>query len=261
LLLLSCSNKEEPVARVDGTVLTKDELAQVAGYSSEILSSGYVKDVVNSWIDQELLYREAMKRKLEKREDIRREIENYRRYILTEHLIQEVVLDGIEIDEDSLLEYYNRNSSLYTAQSDMVRLVLLNVEDADTARSVYERITSGVPIERFEPFLYLSDSTGNFFARDELPKEVAKVAFSMEDGELSEPIETDFGYFIVKRISSVSQGTILPFEAVRDDIHYILYSRRSSDRINSFIDSLRREHSIWINPLYEETTDAVEDSI
>ncbi|OQX89758.1 MAG: hypothetical protein B6D65_01510 [candidate division Zixibacteria bacterium 4484_93] len=261
LLLLSCSNKEEPVARVDETILTEDELSQMVGYSSEVLSSGYVKDAVNSWIDQELLYREARKRKLDRREDIKQEIEEYSRYILTEHLIQEVVLDGLEIEEDSLLDYYNRNSSLYTAQNDMVRLILLSIEDADTASSVHEKITNGVPIGRFEPFLYLSDSSGSFFTRDELPKEVAKVAFSMGDGKLSEPIETSFGYFIIKKISSVKQGVILPFEAVRDDIHYILYSRKSSDRISSFIDSLRGEHSIWINPSYEETTDVEEDSI
>jgi parvulin-like peptidyl-prolyl isomerase len=67
--------------------------------------------------------------------------------------------------------------------------------------------------------------------------------FSMKDGELSDPLETQFGYHIIERIG-FEEGGNAAFEDVEDNIRDFLRHARRGEMISQYVDDLRSKASI-----------------
>ena len=87
-----------------------------------------------------------------------------------------------------------------------------------------------------------------FIKKGYMPAAFDKVAFSLQEGEISEVIETRFGFHIVKLVAKRSAGMI-PYEEVRDFIERYLQNQRSRQLIAAHIEELRAQASIEILPV------------
>lgn len=76
-----------------------------------------------------------------------------------------------------------------------------------------------------------------------LPEELDKVAFKMCPGEISSPIESKFGYHIL-RIDEKRIAQKLKYEMVKDDIAQIIMQDSFANEIEKYTESLRKEAKI-----------------
>jgi peptidyl-prolyl cis-trans isomerase D len=140
------------------------------------------------------------------------------------------IADGIDISEDELREYYGDVQERYaTAEERKVSHILITVDGDDyqsgeaDAASVIERLNSG------EDFVALaaevSDDGGTssqggdlgWIARGVLTGPFEDTLYSMELGAIAGPVETEFGYHVL-RLDDIRSGEVQPYEAVRDEI-------------------------------------------
>jgi peptidyl-prolyl cis-trans isomerase D len=155
--------------------------------------------------------------------------------------IDYVVLDleslgkGITVPEDDLRKYYTENASRYTqAEERRASHILVKAEkdmsaaDRSKAKAKAEELLAQV---RKSPQAFadiakkISDDTGSaarggdldFFGRGAMVKPFEDAAFSMKPGEISNLVESDFGYHIITLVA-VRGGEKQPFEAVRGEI-------------------------------------------
>ncbi len=155
--------------------------------------------------------------------------------------IEYVVLDldvlkaGINVPEEDLRKYYSENASRYTAAEERraSHVLIGAAKDAPaTERAQAKAKAEALLAElRKNPASFAdvakknSSDTGSaqrggdldFFARGAMVKPFEDAAFAMKTGEISNVVETDFGYHII-RLDAVRGGDKKPFDAVRAEI-------------------------------------------
>lgn len=155
--------------------------------------------------------------------------------------IEYVVLDaqalkaGISVPEDELRRYYAENASRYTAAEERRASHILIAADKGLppaerqkakarAEALLEQVRRN-PASFAELARKNSQDPGSaerggdldFFGRGSMVKPFDDVVFAMKPGEISNVVETEFGYHII-RLDAVRGGDKKPFDAVRGEI-------------------------------------------
>jgi peptidyl-prolyl cis-trans isomerase D len=171
-------------------------------------------------------------------EEVKSHYEKSRDRYMTPELVRVVYIDLslenlaklIAADDTLLRAYYEQNRDKYTAVEERSANHILvrvdrdagaeEVEAARTKASEYRELAlSGKSFE--EIAREHSDDAGSraeggdtgFFRRGVMAPEFDKSVFSMQPGEISEPIRTDFGFHII-RLNEIRAGGLKPYEQV-----------------------------------------------
>lgn len=87
-----------------------------------------------------------------------------------------------------------------------------------------------------------------FFSKGDMVPEFEKVAFSLNVGQVSDPVLTDFGYHIIK-VEEKKAGRKLTFEEVENDLKQFLYQKAAQVKYEAWLKDLRAKSNIKINPI------------
>lgn len=153
---------------------------------------------------------------------------------------RDVIAEGIEISEEALQRFYEENQSRYLQEEQRRarHILILPGDDAAAAEAgaaeLLARVRSG------ESFADLaaehSDDGGTasnggdlgVLTQSQLPGELGEAIFSMQEGDLDGPIESDFGFHIVQLDEILAPGP-LPLDQVRGELLTELRDRESED--------------------------------
>ncbi len=168
----------------------------------------------------------------------------------------------VEVTEEEIESYYRDHQDLYgVPEQRRVAHILIAVEGEDEeaarkkAEEVYAKLKSG------EDFAALakeySDDPGSasqggdlgYIEKGVLDPEFDEVAFSLGQGEVSEPVRTAFGYHII-RVEEIKPGHIKPLDEVRSEVERELRIEKAQKR---YLDELER-----LSNLVFENPDALE---
>ena len=159
----------------------------------------------------------------------------------------DVLKKGISVAEDDLRKYYAENASRYTsAEERRARHILVNAAKdaaADVRQKAKARAEELLAEARKNPtgFAELasknSDDKGSaaqggdldFFGRGAMVKPFEDAAFAMKAGEISNLVESDFGYHIIQ-LETVRGGQKKPFEVVRTEIEEAARTQQAGRR-------------------------------
>src|SRR5690625_2798060 len=148
LFVAGCGRSDPPqdfVARLGDRVLTQDEL------SNQLRSLSFTEDslearqqIIEQWLTNELLYREARRRGLRNNRDVQRLLADNERSVLVSTLISQMYDEMDEdVDEGELLAYYERSRERLLLREPFVQfrdlITMLGGEDAGVRRSVARR--------------------------------------------------------------------------------------------------------------------------
>jgi len=84
-----------------------------------------------------------------------------------------------------------------------------------------------------------------YIIRGMLPEEVEAVAFKLQVGENSQPVESKFGWHIL-RLEEKRAAQRLRYETVRDDLEQVLAQNSFADELGKYIKELRKDAKIQI---------------
>ena len=82
-----------------------------------------------------------------------------------------------------------------------------------------------------------------FFSREKMAKPFSDAAFALQPGELSDVVETQFGYHLIKLEERRPEG-VIPFEEVRDGVVNYLSRQAVKEAVKSHLKQLRQEAQI-----------------
>jgi peptidyl-prolyl cis-trans isomerase C len=83
----------------------------------------------------------------------------------------------------------------------------------------------------------------NFFKREGMVAPFSAAAFSMKVGQISDVVETKFGYHIIK-VTERKEAQSLPFEEVKGKIHFELKNQKIQQVTQKYISDLKKNAKI-----------------
>lgn len=153
---------------------------------------------------------------------------------------RDLVAETVDVTEEALLAYYEENKSRYLQdeQRQARHILVLSNDDEDAAetkaRDLYARVQAG---ESFAALAEEHSEDGGtaarggdlgVLARSQLPGELGSAIFGMDEGAVEGPIESDFGFHVV-RLDSILEPGPLPLDQVRGELVSELRERESED--------------------------------
>lgn len=271
LALSSCRQHEAPapvvVARVGDNVLTLEE-ARSHIDTLRGLAAAQLRDYVNWWVDTELLYQEAKRRGIDGSDQFRRQLDDVRKQLANESLLdQEVYGDSAGIDDQTMRAYHSQHNSEFPVRENMVKLNVLVMNDREKASEFVAAVSRGaswpaavrnILRDSLTAPAVLSSVDGKYFTeRTIFPPELWKVAGSLAINDLSFPVKTQAGYFVLQPLERLRAGDAAGFEVARDEVRQRMMMEKRHRRYADFIGTLRSRTSVEVVLPQMRTSDSL----
>ena len=163
------------------------------------------------------------------------------------------------VTDEEINQYYEDNKDEF-AKRDASHIL---VEDEKTAKEIKEKLDSGQDFaelaKEFSKDSANAENGGNLgtFSKGQMVKEFEDAVFKLKEGEISEPVKTQFGYHIIK-LNKVADSVEDNKEAITkalEDKKYADYIKELNEKANVVTESTTADNS---NDSVEKTEDAEE---
>ncbi|MEA3514730.1 MAG: peptidylprolyl isomerase [Nanoarchaeota archaeon] len=182
----------------------------------------------------------------------------YRTQLYIQRLLEKSVWSGIEVSDKEVQDYYDNNINQFK-EGEQVRASHILVETESEAENILSQIRSGSDFEELaqEHSTCPSSEEGGdlgYFAHGSMVPEFEEVAFALKVGEISDVVETQFGYHIIK-LTSKKEGGTSGFDEVKDELtqQLMIGKQRAAEEV--YINQLKdmAEIEILLEEPVEET--------
>ena len=212
------------------------------------------QELIKSRFDgNEKEYEKALKQQGLTPEDYRSTLETS---VLAQKLFDEVTKDTTASDQD-VLAYYTQNQSQYgTPESRDVRHILIAEKGADgqvdfekskaRADQIYSELKGGADFTSLAKANSADpgskDSGGKLtISRGQTVPEFDKTSFELDQGELSKPVKTQYGYHVIEAVSPVRPAKTTPLEQVKAAIRTTLLQQKRNEVMTAWVADLRKK--------------------
>ncbi len=213
------------LARVEGKEITESEVKRFIQHLGPQVAMQFqgpegMKQVAQELVNQELMYLEAKDKGLDQEEEYLKEVEVVKENVLKQYAISKI-LQSVEVTEDDLKEFYEDHKDFYKKEETISASHIL-VEDEEKANEIVKEIEEGLSFEEAAqkysscPSKDMGGSLGEF-GKGRMVPEFEEAAFELEVDKVSEPVQSQFGYHIIK-VTDKSEAGISPFEEVKAQI-------------------------------------------
>lgn len=246
-------NDTNLVAIVNGKEITRDHVVKFLNdigpqMAMQFRSPEGIKKVIDELVNQELLYIDALEVKLDKDEEFEKILEDAKINLLKNYALNKVISEE-EATEEEVLNFYNEYKDNFQKPESVVASHIL-VDNEVKANEIIEEIEKGLSFEEAAK-KYSScpskESGGNLgeFSRGQMVPEFEEKAFSMEEGTISEPVKTQFGYHIIK-LTNKNEASQSTLEEVRDELYNQIVLMKQQRKYMDKINHLKGKYEVQI---------------
>ena len=193
------------VATVDGQNITERDLGFIAQDMGQQLQQVPPEQLraylLTQLIGNKLLAGAAVKGGLDQTDDYKAYIAYLRDHALNQAFIQQDVVAAVT--DDMVKAAYDKQVAAMPDQDEVeARHILVNTED--DAKAIKTQLDGGADFatlakeKSIEPGAKDSGGELGYFTQDKMVKPFADAAFAMKVGEISNPVQTQFGWHIIK---------------------------------------------------------------
>ena len=248
------------LVRINDVSITLDEFRQMSEDQSlekkmRLISEKGLRDFLDNYvITREVLYQEAKKKGFDQRKEILAKVEEIKRMMAIDALLEEALKGKSEVSDAEVQQYYKENQQQFTEPRE-VRIRHLFVNSEPVLQEVRGKLAKGESFEKLasQYNIDLTREDGGdlgFVKRGQLSPAFAQfeeVAFSLRTpGDISDVVKTPLGYHILKLEDK--KGTVLrPFDQVKENIRLFLQAKKRQDAYLEYIKEAKVRAKITVN--------------
>ena len=201
-------------------------------------------------VQGELLYQEAIRRRMDASPEIRRKVESLRRRLVIERLLNRG-LEKEEASERQLRDFFLANRERFR-RKESVTLGHIVLKTEREAWDAVAELRRGVPFaqvaRRRSIFESTRDSGGvmGTAERGALEKALEEAAFRLPVGQPSEPIKTSAGWQVI-RVTERVGASDAEFEDVESDVKLLYSELRRREKYEALIRKLREAAKVEVH--------------
>jgi parvulin-like peptidyl-prolyl isomerase len=161
-------------------------------------------------------------------------------------LINETITSQIEVSDEELQAYYDENQELFEAQEGQVRARHILVETEEEAENIKKELNKGKTFESLAKEYSICPSAERggelgFFSEGQMVPEFEEAAFALDVNEISDIVETQFGFHIIQRMPDK-----IYFDDAKDLIEEQLISEKQKQAVQAYMENLKETSDIQI---------------
>lgn len=252
--VIGCSKKEPdktPVARIDNSTLALEEIRAHTDTTREP-SQAQIQQYIQRWLTEESLYREAIDRGLDRTDEMNQKVEDVRRQLAINALLEKEVYSKQAADfrVQDIRQYYELHIKEFNVTHDLALVSFALFKNRDAATEFRNLVLKGTPwnavINQHAQSIVMHVDSSYKTQAALMPAELWRVASKSTNRELSFPISTDNGYYIIVVWKFIPQGQTADISLVEQEIRGRLIVERRRQMYNQFIQNLRAKHAIQV---------------
>lgn len=234
--LSGCDKKADKgtvLAQVGNASLTLEELRESfpAEYEQLIRREQYL-DFIKRWIDDEVLYQQALKGRLDDDPQVKRKLDKLlRKLLIEEFLARENASETFEPDETTMNQYYEMNKEEFRRKAPEVKIAHIRVQAPKLAADLRWKIQTDVNFLSHAATHSLDPVPESFASlaykrQTELPACLAGDVAATRIGANTPPVACPDGVYIVRVIDRQEAGSLIPFPEAKEEISATLLMER-----------------------------------
>jgi peptidyl-prolyl cis-trans isomerase C len=170
--------------------------------------------------------------------------------IMLDKLVKAVAGSGITVAPEEVSKYYDDHLELYNSPI-RVRAFQIMLETREQAQTILDEIKGGGDFSELAKTYSISPDSEKggdlgFFSEAEMPPAFS-IVFTMKPGDLSNVVESEYGFHIFKIIDR-REAKMLSLEEARPEIEEKLKRLKSEEKYGAWFDKIRKTTKIEVNP-------------
>jgi peptidyl-prolyl cis-trans isomerase C len=224
------------LANVNGVQITDQDVAVAAEdlaptIPEQLQGPQREQYILTYLIDLNLVSSRATEQKLDQTPDFAHQMAYYRQKVLMESLLGQV---AHQADSDQAIQQaYDTAAKAQQPEVEIhARHILLPTKEE--AEAALKRVKSGEDFGKVADQIS-KDPSGNggdlgWFTKDKMVAPFADAAFKLQPGQISDPVQTQFGWHIIQ-VEGRRQKQFPPLEQVRADVQHYVEQKAQGDLI------------------------------
>lgn len=206
------------------------------------------KKLVDELVNQELFFAEAMANEMDKNEQFIAEMKEVRENMLKQFFVRQLLAD-VNVSEEEVEAYYNENKSEFTKPAQAKASHIL-VDTEEQANEIKAEIEGGLSFEEAAGKYSKCPSNAKggdlgFFGQGQMVPEFETAVFDMEVGQMSAPVQTQFGFHLIKKTDAQEAGQAT-FGEVRQNIAQQLTVKKQNEAYYGKADALKEKYEVEV---------------
>jgi foldase protein PrsA len=188
-------------------------------------------------------YRQELKRVQITDADVRDDV---KANLISEAIAARVTAVPVKVSDAEIRAYYKKNLVRFTQPASReVRVIF--VKGKATADKLYRQLQGGADFAALAEKFSEDPATKSQGGRTTLTQgqsaapEVDTAAFALKTGQLSKPLKTQYGWYILQPQKAVVPKKVQPFAKVKEVIRQQLVSDQKNDKLNTWYEGVKKE--------------------
>jgi peptidyl-prolyl cis-trans isomerase C len=266
LIFISCGSKQKTegasqapaggtvLAKVNGKVLTYEDLQQQFSADERGQLRGKdLQNAIDTWVSTELLAQQGEKLGLDKGPEMDAIMRFRRNDAIAGRVLDHEMALKANVSQREIDSAYYAQKENYKLNEDRLRASHIIVRSQEEAQAIYNRLKKGDDFANLAQEYSIDKQTAanggdlGYFSADQASQfdpAFSKAVLKLKVGEYSQPVETKYGFHIIKLTDVMKEGTSLDSMTVKNEISDGLKKAKQGQAFNSLIDSLKAAGSV-----------------
>lgn len=238
------------IAIVDGREITESHLVSLVQSlgqnAARFAGEGGRQQLVDELVTQELFYSDALANGLDKDEEFLAAAQNMYSTLLKQYALSKL-LGTVKVSDEEALAYFNDHKDTFKT-APTVRASHILVDSKEQADAILAEIKDGLSFEEAAqkysncPSKERGGDLGEF-GRGQMVPEFEQAVFNMKANEISEPVQSQFGYHLIK-LAALNEAKDANFEDVKDKVMQFVMSMKHNEVYTNKQTELKSKYTV-----------------
>lgn len=204
------------------------------------------KILLDELVNQELFYLNALDQNYAEEPEFVAEMEKVKVNVLVQYAIKKL-MSSIDVTDEEVKAYYDENPEQFKG-AEQVKASHILVNSEEEALQVQQEIQNGLSFDEAakKHSTCPSNAQGGdlgFFTRGRMVPEFENAAFSMNVGEVSSPVKTQFGYHLIKLVDRQS-AEVQAFDTIKEQLKQFLINQKVDSVVTEKLNEVQKAHPV-----------------
>ncbi len=204
--------------------------------------------LVEELVMHELMYSDALEKQLENEEEFVAVMKDMKKSMLQQYSLRKM-FNEVTVSDDEIKDYYENHKNTFITD-EKIKASHILVDTEEKAYEILEDITDGLSFEEAAkensscPSKQEGGALGEF-GKGQMVPEFEEVAFSMKEGEISAPVQTQFGYHIIKVTEHTTERNAT-FEEVYQEVKDACFMEKQEKVYTNKREELGKKYTVQV---------------